>query len=80
MIVQLANFFSPLKKQLSLEPRLWPFVLLTILSRLWDAMNGEIFRGETASGTVVVRKVCDDFVIWQKWLKVGNLVNSLNDP
>lgn len=48
----------------NLEALLWPFVLLTILWRLWDARNGEIFRGETASSTVVIRKVCDDFVIW----------------
>jgi hypothetical protein len=34
----------------NLEGKLWPFVLQTILWRLWDARNGEIFRNENPSG------------------------------
>lgn len=59
--------------------KLWPFVLLTILSRLWDARNGEVFRNETASSRTIITRVCDDFAIWRKHLKQDHDVNSLND-
>jgi hypothetical protein len=31
----------------TMDARLWPFILQTILWRLWDARNGEIFRQES---------------------------------
>jgi len=62
-----------------LSPKLWPFVLLTILWRLWDARNGEIFRSEAAHSRVIISRVCDDFVTWRKRLKSDHDVNSLND-
>ena len=52
----------------SLDVKLWPFVLLTILWRLWDARNGEIFRGERADSRLIINRICDDFVIWRKRL------------
>jgi hypothetical protein len=62
-----------------LDERLWPFVLLTILWRLWEARNGEIFRHERNSTRLVLARVCDDFVILRKRLKNVGLVNSLSD-
>jgi hypothetical protein len=47
-----------------LDARLWSFILLTILWRLWDARNGEIFRREHSDSRIVVNRVCDDVVIW----------------
>ena len=61
-----------------LDASIWPFVLLTILWRLWDARNGEIFRNELSSSRAVISRVCDDLVVWRKRLKVDH-VNSLND-
>jgi hypothetical protein len=53
----------------NLDARLWPFVLQTVLCRLWDARNGEIFRNEASSARSVISKVCDDFVTWRCRLK-----------
>lgn len=61
-----------------LKGKLWPFVLLTILWRLWDARNGQIFRGEHFDNRLVIAQICDDFVIRRKCLR-NELVNSLND-
>jgi hypothetical protein len=47
-----------------LDSKLWPFVLQSILWRLWDARNGAIFR--------------NDFVIWQKHFRSGQDVSALN--
>jgi hypothetical protein len=60
-----------------LDQNLWPFVLLTLLWRIWDARNGEIFRDEPFSSRRVISKVCDDFVIWEKRLKSSHDVASL---
>jgi hypothetical protein len=54
----------------NLDARLWPFVLQTVLWRLWDARNGEIFRNEASSACSVISKVCDDFVTW--WCRLKN--------
>lgn len=62
----------------ALDKRLWPFVFLTILWRLWDARNGEIFRAEHCDSRMVLSRVCDDFIVWRKRL-CRDLVNSLND-
>jgi len=56
-----------------LDTNLWPFVLLTILWRLWDARNGEIFRSEKGNARLIVTRVCDDFVIWRKRIKNDHL-------
>ena len=61
-----------------LDAKLWPFVLLTILGRLWDARNGEIFRLEPSSSRSIISKICDDLVVWRKRLKRHHDVNSLN--
>jgi hypothetical protein len=53
----------------NLDARLWPFVLQTILWRLWDARNGEIFRNEASSARSIISKVCDDFFTWRYRLK-----------
>ena len=68
------NFATPP----GLDAKLWPFVLLTILWRLWDAKNGEIFRGEYADSRLIINRICDDFVIWRKHLR-NDFVNGLND-
>jgi hypothetical protein len=60
-----------------LDAALWPFILLTILWRLWDDRNGEIFRSETSSSRLVVSRVCDDLLIWRKRLNHDH-VNSLD--
>jgi hypothetical protein len=52
-----------------LDAKLWPFVLLTLLWRLWDARNSEVFRGENVDSRLVITRVCDDFVIWRKRLR-----------
>jgi hypothetical protein len=62
----------------TLTDRLWPFILFTILWRLWDARNGEIFRGELCDSRIIVNRVCDDLVIWRKRLR-REFENSLND-
>jgi hypothetical protein len=61
-----------------LEARLWPFVFLTMLWRLWDARNGEIFRNELSSSRAVIFRICDDLVVWRKRLKT-DLASSLDD-
>jgi hypothetical protein len=60
-----------------LDAKLWPFVLLTLLWRLWDARNSEVFRGENVDSRLVITRVCDDFVIWRKRLR-DEFVNNLN--
>jgi hypothetical protein len=60
----------------SLEASLWPFVFLTILWKLWDSRNGEVFRAEISYHRVVLSRVCDDLFIWRKRLP-HNLVNGL---
>jgi hypothetical protein len=61
-----------------LDAKLWPFVLQTILWRLWDARNGEIFRNETPSSPSIISEVCDDLVTWRKRLRSDLDVTSLN--
>jgi hypothetical protein len=58
------------------DANLWPFVLLTILWRIWDARNGHIFRREFFSSRAVLSQVRDDLVTWRKRLP-PHLVNSL---
>jgi hypothetical protein len=60
-----------------LDSALWPFVLLTILWRLWDSRNGEVFRSKTSNYRAALNNVCDDFVTWRKRLPT-NLVSSLD--
>jgi len=60
-----------------LDAALWPFVLLTILWRLWDNKNGEVFRSKTSNYRAVLNNVCNDFVTWRKRLP-ANLVSSLD--
>lgn len=61
-----------------LDQGLWLFVLLTILWRLWDAKNGEVFRQEASSHRSVLSRVCDDLVVWRKRLRPES-VTSLKD-
>ncbi|CAD6207229.1 unnamed protein product [Miscanthus lutarioriparius] len=51
-----------------LDAKLCPFVFLslTILSRIWDARNAEVFGSEPSSSRRIITRVCDDPVIWQK--------------
>lgn len=42
------------------DPETWPFVLLSILRRLWDARNGAVFRNERQQPRDVITRVCDD--------------------
>jgi len=42
-----------------LDAKLWPFILQTILWRLWDTRNGEIFRNEFPSSRSIISKVCN---------------------
>lgn len=46
--------------------RVATFVLLTILWRLWDARNAEVFRGERPSAAQIINHVIDDLHIWEK--------------
>jgi hypothetical protein len=59
-----------------LDAKLWPFVLLTILWRIWDARNGHIFSREIFSSRAVLCHVRDDLVTWRKRLP-PHFVNSL---
>jgi hypothetical protein len=59
-----------------LDKSLWSFVFLTILWRLWDSRNGEVFRNEISHHRTILSRVCDDLVIWCKRLPY-ELVNSL---
>jgi hypothetical protein len=52
-----------------LASTLWPFVLLTLLWRLWESRNGAIFRNEHPSPRTIVTRVCDDLLTWRKRLK-----------
>jgi hypothetical protein len=61
----------------NLDAVLWPFVLLMLLWRIWDARNGHIFRAEGFSGRVVLSRARDDLVIWKKCLP-DHLVNSFS--
>jgi hypothetical protein len=47
------------------DPVTWPSVLLTILWRLWDARNGDIFRNERQLPRDVIIRACDDLTIWE---------------
>ena len=51
-----------------LDMSLRSFVLLTILWRIWDTRNREVFRDEPSCSQRIISKVCDDLVIWQKRL------------
>ena len=62
-----------------LDAKLWPFILQTILWRLWDTRNGEIFRNEFPSSRSIISKVCDDLVIWRKRFRLDQDVTSLNN-
>ena len=46
--------------------RMATFVLFTILWRLWDARNAEVFRGERPSAVQIINHVIDDLHIWEK--------------
>lgn len=59
--------------------KLWPFVLQTILWRLWDARNGTIFRHEHPSARSVISKICDDLVVWKHRLHDERDVKCLDD-
>jgi hypothetical protein len=48
---------------------LWPFVLLTLLWRLWESRNGAIFPNEHPSPRTIVTRVCDDLLTRRKRLK-----------
>jgi len=61
-----------------LDSTLWPFVLQTILWRLWDARNGVVFRAENPTGRSIVSRVCDDLVIWHNRLRDGQAIANLN--
>jgi hypothetical protein len=60
-----------------LDASLWPFVLLTLLWRIWDVRNGEIFRSKPSSTRCVLTLACDDLVIWQKRLRTDLDVSHL---
>jgi hypothetical protein len=60
-----------------LDASVWHFVLLTILWRLWDSRNGEVFRNDVSHHRAVLSRVCDDLVTWRKRL-APELVNSLD--
>ena len=62
----------------NLDAKMWPFVLQSILWRLWDARNGTIFRNEHPSSRSVSSKISDDLVIWRKRFKNDSDVHSLN--
>jgi hypothetical protein len=63
----------------NLDAKLWPFILQTLLWRLWDARNGEIFRNERPSSRSIISKVCDDLVIWRKRFRDDFDVTNLNN-
>jgi hypothetical protein len=71
--VEVWNAYAPA----GLDAALWPFILLTILWRLWDDRNDEIFQNETSRSRLVISRVCDDLVIWRKRLKHDH-VNGLD--
>ena len=51
-----------------LDAKLWPSILLTLLWRLWDARNGEVFRGEQTSTVKILTRVTEDLAVWKKRL------------
>ena len=51
-----------------LDAKLWASVLLTLLWRLWDARNGEVFRGEQTSTVKILTRVTEDLAVWKKRL------------
>jgi len=63
-----------------LDAKLCPFVFLslTILWRIWDARNAEVFGSEPSSSRHIITRVCDDLVIWQTQLKVDRDVSKLS--
>jgi hypothetical protein len=61
-----------------LNMKLWPFILQTILWRLWDARNGKIFRSEPPSVRSVISKIYDNLLIWRRRLRDDHDVSSLN--
>lgn len=62
----------------NLDAKLWPFILQTILWRLWDARNGKKFRAESPTSRSIISKVCGDLVIWRHRLRNDRDVTSLN--
>lgn len=60
-----------------LNPTLWPFVLLTMLWRIWDSRSGEVFRSKRSNHMSILASVCNDLLIWRKRLP-DNLVGSLD--
>jgi hypothetical protein len=57
-----------LRPPCKLDAKLWPSILLTLLWRLWDARNGEIFRGEQTSTVKILTRVTEDLAVWKKRL------------
>lgn len=62
----------------NLDAKLWPFVLQTIVWRLWEARNGKIFRAESPTSRSIISKVCGDLVVWKHRLRTHMDVTSLN--
>jgi hypothetical protein len=55
-----------LRPPCNLDIKLWPSVLMTLLWRLWDARNGDVFRGEQTSVTKIITRVTEDLATWKK--------------
>ncbi|XBI66926.1 hypothetical protein VPH35_046381 [Triticum aestivum] len=47
----------------NLNGRVWPEVLLMILSKIWDSRNAAAFRNESHSAILTVRNICNDLEI-----------------
>ena len=50
----------------TLDTKLWPSILLTILWRLWDARNREVFYGKRSSILYIISQVIDHLTTWEK--------------
>lgn len=51
-------------------PRIWPFVLLTTLWKIWEARNDKAFRALDRRSTTSARLIISDLDIWSHRLSV----------
>ena len=49
---------------LRLPASIWPFILLLLLWKIWDARNAKTFRDSIMSPTDVIKAVIDDLTLW----------------
>ena len=57
----------------TLPQSVWPFILLLLLWKIWDARNKKVFQGLDIDASVSFRAILDDLILWMHRLKSETL-------